>query len=691
MNFNLAEPMMLWLLLLVVVPMSLFLWWSWRKRQELVTQFIAARLLAQLKVGVSPSRQKLRMVLLVLSVVFLILALARPQWGYTWEEARQRGLDILVAIDTSNSMLAQDVPPNRLARAKLAALDLMRRARSDRLGLIAFAGDAFLVTPLTLDDSAFGQSVDSLDTHTISQGGTAIAAAIEAAQQAFKNEPENHRVLVLFTDGEDLDGGAVKAAEAAATDGMKIYTVGVGTAEGELLRITDEHGRTDYIRDESGNPVKSHLNEELLREIAGEAGGFYVPLRGTKTMDILYDDPHGLGSLPKTTTSTKMLRRFHERYQWPLALAIVLLVAEILLPDRKRRRSRPAGGSVSKSEEQSPRRRDARQTSPVAATATASLVILAIFLPLEAPARQGRALREYEQGDYQDALKDYDHLLENKKDDPRLHFNAGTAAYQSRQMDEAVKQFNESLNSQDLQLQEHSYYNLGNAYYRLGQQGGSPAAPGAGSGPLTGPAPAAGGPEAAQKAWEQALKQYESALKLNPRDEDAKFNHEFVQKRLEELKKQQQQQKQQNKSGDKQDKQNQQNQQNKNDSGQNQDKQQQQQSQQQDQKQNSSQQQNSQSQNQDQRQDQSAAEKQAEQQKKAQADAAEKKNQQDQSGKPEDKSQEDAQREAEMMAAGQMTPKQAEQLLDSQKSQDQVLHLIPPQKDGSSSPPVKNW
>ncbi len=135
---------MLWLLAVVAAPLGLFLWWAWRKRQELITQFISARLLASLKVGVSPQRQKLRLVLLVAAVVCLILALARPQWGFIEEEARQRGLDIIIAIDTSNSMLAEDIPPNRLARAKLAALDLMRRAKSDRLGLIAFAGNAFL-------------------------------------------------------------------------------------------------------------------------------------------------------------------------------------------------------------------------------------------------------------------------------------------------------------------------------------------------------------------------------------------------------------------------------------------------------------------------------------------------------------------------------------------------------------------
>src|SRR5204863_10043701 len=166
-------------------------------------------------------------------------------------ETRQRGLDIVVAIDTSKSMLAEDITPNRLARAKLAALDLMQQAKSDRLGLLAFAGSAFLQCPLTIDDNAFRQSVESLDVNIIPQGGTALAEAINTALTAFK-EGENFKVLVLFTDGEDNDEGALAAAEAAAKEGMKIFTIGVGTAEGELLRMKDAKGRTDYIRDDQG-------------------------------------------------------------------------------------------------------------------------------------------------------------------------------------------------------------------------------------------------------------------------------------------------------------------------------------------------------------------------------------------------------------------------------------------------------
>ena len=259
-EMNFAHAQILWLLLVLPPALVVFFWWAWRERQRLMTQFIQARLLPGLVSGLSPTRQKVRFALLIAAVALAIIALARPQWGFTWEESKQKGLDIVVAIDTSKSMLAEDIAPNRLQRAKLAALDLMQQAKSDRLGLVAFAGGAFLQCPLTIDDNAFRQSVESLDVHIIPQGGTALTEAITTALAAFK-EGDNFKVLVLFTDGEenDDDAGALAAAEAAAKEGMKIFTIGIGTAEGELLRLKDAKGRTDYIRDDAGNVVKSPL------------------------------------------------------------------------------------------------------------------------------------------------------------------------------------------------------------------------------------------------------------------------------------------------------------------------------------------------------------------------------------------------------------------------------------------------
>src|ERR1043166_7146498 len=239
-----GNPQMLWLLMVFPPAMIAFCWWSWRQRQALMTQFIQTRLLPGLTIGISPRRQKIRLACVTLAVVCLIIALARPQLGFDWEEAKQRGLDIVVAIDTSKSMLAEDIAPNRLARAKLAALDLMQQARSDRLGLVAFAGSAFLQCPLTIDDAAFRQSVEALDVNIIPQGGTALADAIETALTAFK-EGENYKALVLFTVGEDQDSGALAAERTGAEAGMRIFTIGIGTAEGELLRLKDAKNRTD--------------------------------------------------------------------------------------------------------------------------------------------------------------------------------------------------------------------------------------------------------------------------------------------------------------------------------------------------------------------------------------------------------------------------------------------------------------
>jgi len=327
------HPHLLWLLFFAVPAAVAFFWWTWQTRRKLIAQFVQSRLLANLTVGVSTSRQKIRMGLLVGSIALLIVVLARPQWGFDWEEAKQRGLDVVVAIDTSKSMLAEDVAPNRLTRAKLAVLDLKKLAKTDRVGLIAFAGTAFLQCPLSLDDEAFRQSVNALDVNIIPQGGTALAEAIETAEAAFKDKSDNHKVLVLFTDGEDHDGHAVEAAQKAAKDGMRIFTVGVGSANGELLKITDAKGRSDFIKDEQGNVIKSSLNEKLLHDIAQAADGFYMHLTGANAMELLYE--RGLAPLPKTERSDRRVKRFHERYQWLLGLTIALLVAEMFLPERR--------------------------------------------------------------------------------------------------------------------------------------------------------------------------------------------------------------------------------------------------------------------------------------------------------------------------------------------------------------------
>ena len=330
---NFAHPKILWLLALLVPALAGFLVWSWRRKQALIARFIHSRLVAQLLVGVSPARQKFRLTLLVLAVIFLLLSLAQPRWGFRWEESKQRGLDILVAIDTSRSMLAEDVKPNRLERAKLAALDLMQLCKTDRLGLVAFAGSAFLQCPLTLDDDAFSQSVNALNTGIIPQGGTALGDTIDTCLQAFKDEGDNFKVIVLITDGEDHEEGAIAAAKRAQKEGVRIFTLGIGSPDGEILRVMGENKKLEFIRDGDGNIVKSRLNERLLQEIAGAADGFYLALQNAKTVQMLHE--RGLAPLPRKDLTDKLVRRSHERYQWPLALALLFLIVEMYFPERK--------------------------------------------------------------------------------------------------------------------------------------------------------------------------------------------------------------------------------------------------------------------------------------------------------------------------------------------------------------------
>ena len=489
------QPKMLWLMAATVPALIFFFHWSWKKRTRLISQFVQSRLLASLTVGVSARRLKLRLAALVLAVAFIFLALSRPQWGFQLEEVKQRGLDILVAIDTSRSMLATDIKPNRLGRSKLAALDLLKIAKHDRLGLIAFAGSAFLHCPLTLDEEAFRQSLAALDVGIIPQGGTALSEAIQIARSAFKKEGDNFRVLVLITDGEDHEEGALNLAKEAAKEGVRIFTIGVGTASGELLPNTDEQGHKGFVKDDQGNVVKSRLNELLLQQIATSTEAFYLPLQATKTMETLYE--RGLAPLPKSEISTKLARRHFERYQWPLAIAIGLLVFEMFFPEHKKPgRSAPRLASLN--------------------TFLVLVWLLAGAGTTASAATASKALRHYEQGNYSTARKEYEALARENPKDARLHYNAGAAAYREKNYENAAASFEAALTAEELGLQEKAYYNLGNARYQMGENEQEP--------------------QEKAKNWELAVKQYETALKLKPDDLEAKSNLDFVRKRIEELK-----------------------------------------------------------------------------------------------------------------------------------------------------------
>ena len=327
--------MILWrdatsLVALGLVPILVaFLVWAHRRRERDLAAFVAAALLPAVAPERDPRRRTLRAAIVVVAVLCLALALGGPMWGFRWEEVRRQGIDLVIAIDTSRSMLATDVKPNRLARAKLAVQDLVAELHGDRVALVAFAGSAFLQCPLTLDYGAFAQSLDAVDVGLIPRGGTALTAAIDTSLDAFEGRQGSNQAVVLITDGEDHEGDVKEAAKRASERGVKIYAVGIGTTEGEL--IPAESG---YVKDRAGQVVKSRLDEETLKQVAVATGGVYLHAAGPSLgLADLYRDY--IDTLEKRAVASSLEKRFEQRFQVPLALALVLLALEPLLGDRR--------------------------------------------------------------------------------------------------------------------------------------------------------------------------------------------------------------------------------------------------------------------------------------------------------------------------------------------------------------------
>jgi Ca-activated chloride channel family protein len=500
-----AEP--IWLLAgLAVLAALFFLYRRFDARQRAsLAEFASSHLLAKLTASFSPGRRRIKRVLFAASLAFVFVALARPQLGYHWEEQKQRGIDILFAVDTSKSMLTQDVTPDRLTRAKLAITDFVNKLDGDRVGLIAFAGDAFLQAPLTLDYTAFGESLDALDTNVIPRGGTDISSAITEAQAAF-GKSANRKILVLITDGEDLEAKGIDSARAAGKDGLTIYTIGVGSAAGGLIPVPGANGGTDFVRDASGQYVKSHLDEATLKQIAEASGGLYQPLgQQGQGLQAIYDQ--ALASLPKQDLSSRTQKVFNERFQWPLSVGLACLLASMLIGTR--RRNVPG----------------APRPQLVARTATMLALLGVLALSSSAQASIQSAEQAYRKGDYSTAEKQYEQATEQRPDAAPLQFNLGAAAYKSGQYDAALPAFQKALNTDQVGVQQQAYYDMGNTQYRMGQKTEKSA------------------PDDTIKTWQNAVQSYEAAMKLKPDDADAKFNHDYVQKKLEQLQKQQQQQK----------------------------------------------------------------------------------------------------------------------------------------------------
>jgi Ca-activated chloride channel family protein len=358
--------------------------------------------------------------------------------------------------------------------------------------LVAFAGSAFLQCPLALDSEAFRQNVAALDTDSIPEQGTALAAALDEAVQAFSTDSGTRKAVILITDGEDHEDLAEAAARRLSVAGIHLFTVGVGTPRGELLKTSDPYGNAVFIKDEDGNPVKSLLNEPLLQRLSEAAHGFYLPLQSSRTMATLYE--RGIAPMEAVRFSSTTVRSRIERFQWPLGLGIVLLLLELLLPGASKAAGRLPQGSV------------------IQAGAAAAVAFLLVGLPMTVRAESDDALERYRKGDFATSRQEYERLAQEKPEDFRLRFNAGAAAYRMDDFAGAAGLFEQVLRSPDLELQQQGWYNLGNARYRAGE--------------------AEQDPDKKREQWQQALSSYTAALKLNPGDPSAQANYKAVQQAI---------------------------------------------------------------------------------------------------------------------------------------------------------------
>ena len=328
-----AEPAWLWLALIgPLVAWGLFRFAA-RQRQQQLASFAAAELLPGLLRSHSPARRAVKHALVVLAVMLMAMALARPQWGQQAEAGRTLGEDIVFILDASKSMLAPDVQPSRLQRAKYAILDFVERHGRGRIGLVAFSGQAFLQCPLTSDYDAFRDALAAVDERTIPVGGTDIGRALDEAAKAMERT-SRRKVMVLLTDGEDLEAGGVAKAKALAADKVVVFTLGVGTPAGATIQYIDERGVPSVVRDSKGEPVRSRLDEKTLREIAVATRGAYEPLGALgEGMTRVRQAVETSASLTNLVPARKL---GVDRFGWFLAPALALLVIESLLGTRRR-------------------------------------------------------------------------------------------------------------------------------------------------------------------------------------------------------------------------------------------------------------------------------------------------------------------------------------------------------------------
>jgi Ca-activated chloride channel family protein len=333
--FKFGNEEILYLLLVIPVLIILFFVSRYFKKRAL-KKYGDTTVISQLMPYVSRVRPVVKFIFVLIALTALIFALADPQFGSKLEKVKRKGVELIIALDVSNSMLAEDIEPNRLERAKRSISKMIDNLHNDKIGFIVFAGDAYIQVPMTTDYSAVKMYLSTINTDIVPRQGTAIGSSIELAMRSYDPESDLEKALIIITDGENHQGNAIKAAQEAYDQGIKISTIGMGSPEGAPIPIKKQNGRSVYQKDQSGNTVISKLDESMLKRIAAEGHGTYIRANNARTgLDKIYDE---INEMTKKEIESKVYTSYEHRFQYLIGLALFFLFLDFMILERKNKR-----------------------------------------------------------------------------------------------------------------------------------------------------------------------------------------------------------------------------------------------------------------------------------------------------------------------------------------------------------------
>ena len=469
--FRFESPIYLYLLVLIPL-LALIRYLSYRNQKKRLRKFGEPSLLKALMPDVSRFRPSVKFWILQGALALLIVMLARPQMGTKINHEKRVGIETIIAMDISNSMRAEDIVPSRLDRSKMMVENLVDHFTNDKIGLIVFAGDAFVQLPITSDYVSAKMFLSSIDPSMMASQGTDIARAIEMASHSFTQEEGIGKAIIVITDGEDHEGGAVEAAEAAKKNGMRVYVLGVGSTQGAPIPVP---GTGNYMQDNTGNTVMSALNEDMCKQVAQAGGGAYIHVENNSAAQEQLDNE--LDKLAKKETSTAVYSEFDEQFQAFGVLALLLLILEICIFDRRN----PL----------------LKHVSLFGKRKVAIMLLFLTALSVTAQTdrqyiRQGNKL--FRMGDYPNAEVSYRKAIEQNPKNPQASFNLGNALMAQKKDSAAVTQFENASRLETNPLRKaQSFHNIGVICQT-------------------------------HKMYGEAIEAYKSALRLNPNDDETRYN-----------------------------------------------------------------------------------------------------------------------------------------------------------------------